>query len=316
MAVTLVWGISSNAREYEVLRGTVSGFWPSIVGTTGSNYFTDDTVEINTQYYYQVLAVNSSGSTLAVSQTEIRTANTFEPDQISDLSLWLDATDEDSFTLGSMNQVSSWLDRSSNGYVVSQAAELNQPTLASDVIAGNSAVRFSYAGSAMLQIEGSPTFIFSDSPWTLAWVAQCDIQNAVFNGLFNLLDDYGNAFGFVVGYSNNSSYSTVYLGDSSSGGPRINLLSLPDSTGWHSFILSYNGSDKTMLSNYGITVDGAPGTLSTGVGGRGGGNPVDIVGTDSNDFFNGYLMEMLLYGKALSDSEVTLLADWLIQKVS
>lgn len=67
-SVALTWGSSQYASSYVVLRGTSYGSWPTAVGTTSAVTFTDTSVVTHTQYFYQVQAVNASGSQLATSQ--------------------------------------------------------------------------------------------------------------------------------------------------------------------------------------------------------------------------------------------------------
>jgi len=60
--VTLTWTASAGATSYNVLRGTSSGSEISITSGITSTSYTDSTVVNGTTYYYQVVAVNGSGS--------------------------------------------------------------------------------------------------------------------------------------------------------------------------------------------------------------------------------------------------------------
>ena len=59
--VALSWNASSGATSYNVKRSTSSGSGYSVIGSPGTNGFTDATAVNGTTYYYVVSAVNGSG---------------------------------------------------------------------------------------------------------------------------------------------------------------------------------------------------------------------------------------------------------------
>lgn len=65
----------------------------------------------------------------------------FSPRSISNLTGWWDSQDTATLTLNG-EAVSEWRDKSANGYHMSQATALNQPTYAGSVFGAKSAVRF------------------------------------------------------------------------------------------------------------------------------------------------------------------------------
>lgn len=71
---TLAWSPSYSAGQYRVLRGSVSGVWTTVVGTTTSNQYTDTGLTTGVTYYYQVVAVNPTGETLSDVQAVIAPA--------------------------------------------------------------------------------------------------------------------------------------------------------------------------------------------------------------------------------------------------
>jgi len=103
MAIKLAWTLSANAGSYRLLRGTVSGSWTTVIGTTDTNEMTDDTTEPLTQYYYQVLAMNSAGSTFAASQWSIESAALPPP-----LSFSITSTEVLSYQQVTINYTSAW----------------------------------------------------------------------------------------------------------------------------------------------------------------------------------------------------------------
>lgn len=70
--VYLSWDISAGATSYPVLRSTDNVTF-TLTGTATTNNYTDSTVTLNTQYYYQVEASNGTASPATNSQTIIPT---------------------------------------------------------------------------------------------------------------------------------------------------------------------------------------------------------------------------------------------------
>jgi hypothetical protein len=68
--------------------------------------------------------------------------NSFLPTQISGCQLWFDAADRTTFTLNG-SAVSSWRDKSANGYSVGQATGGNQPTYATNLLNGLPGIQLS-----------------------------------------------------------------------------------------------------------------------------------------------------------------------------
>jgi len=78
--VVLSWNTSSGATSYNVKRSTTSGSGYGVVGSPGTNGFTDTTAVNGTTYYYVVAAVNGSGesaNSAQVSATPLATVPTF-----------------------------------------------------------------------------------------------------------------------------------------------------------------------------------------------------------------------------------------------
>ena len=83
--------------------------------------------------------------------------NTFLPTQISGCQLWFDAADRTTFTLNG-SAVSSWRDKSANGYSVGQATGGNQPTYATNLLNGLPGIQLS-ASTYLYQVGSSmPNF--------------------------------------------------------------------------------------------------------------------------------------------------------------
>lgn len=79
----------------------------------------------------------------------------FTPLEISGLQLWLDANDTETITLNS-NTVSSWNDKSGNGYHVSQSTATNQPTYTYSALNSKNVVRFDGANDVLTNTTDTP----------------------------------------------------------------------------------------------------------------------------------------------------------------
>lgn len=64
------------------------------------------------------------------------TMRIFQPIDISGCSLWLDAADRSRITFGTGSNISNWTDKSSNGYVFSQATSISQATYVENSLNG------------------------------------------------------------------------------------------------------------------------------------------------------------------------------------
>ena len=76
---------------------------------------------------------------------------------------------------------------------------------------------------------------------------------------------------------------------------------------WCLFVISYRGGDKSIASNYIVTLNGT--VLPTGslnLGEAGGLANTNTIGIDSpaNGYLFGFLDEVRIYNRALSDSEI------------
>ena len=85
--VTLSWTAGSGATSYNLYRSTASGFEssnaaPVVTGITGTSY-TDTSLNSGTTYYYQVVAINSSGSSGFSAEAHATTSGTTDSAQFN-----------------------------------------------------------------------------------------------------------------------------------------------------------------------------------------------------------------------------------------
>lgn len=69
--VTLGWTAPEYATSFKLLRATATAGPFTLIGTTTSEIFEDDTVVNNTRYYYEVQAVDSTGTSVASAQAAV-----------------------------------------------------------------------------------------------------------------------------------------------------------------------------------------------------------------------------------------------------
>lgn len=285
MEVKLVWSLSSNAGSYRVVRGTVSGSFPTVIGTTSGNEITDDTVLSGMTYYYQVLAENGTGSRFAVTAGSITTTGGFNPDSISGLILWLDAQDRQTLTL-SGSSVTDWRDKSPNS-AVATGTPPNQPSYSSAYINGNPAL--TQSGSQYLVL--TPAISFSDS--TVFSVQQHSDLLGVQNNILG-----GTSRGMTIVSSAGDSAIEVYDGTTYSDFTLTSPLTVGVPTVFTSIIPSDSGSTKFYVNNVNQPkTGGIPGSFSF-VG--------DLIGARTRMLWHlqGGYGEILVYNRVLSSPEI------------
>jgi sugar lactone lactonase YvrE len=93
----------------------------------------------------------------------------FRPTDITQCILWLDAADSSTLTLQAGNKVSAWLDKSSNGFVMSNATTLTQPTYVTSGWNGSyPAVQVNGSGSGQHNFLSNAAFNgFNTAAWDI-----------------------------------------------------------------------------------------------------------------------------------------------------
>jgi len=93
----------------------------------------------------------------------------FQPSDISGCVLWLDAADSSTLTLQTGNKVSAWVDKSSNGFVMSNATTLTQPTYVTSGWNGSyPAVQVNGSGSGQYNFLSNAAFNgFNTAAWDI-----------------------------------------------------------------------------------------------------------------------------------------------------
>jgi len=114
--------------------------------------------------------------------------------------LWLDAMDFSTFEMNSSNNISKWLDKSSNNYDMSQGVAVDQPVYSATGFNGKPTVQFVDANTTYLNRDMAGTFISNPGlTGEMTWIAV--FNNSVNPGTRIMMDSgYGtNRIGFCVG---------------------------------------------------------------------------------------------------------------------
>lgn len=221
----------------------------------------------------------------------------FDPSQISDLALWLDASDAATITevAGSVSQ---WNDKSGNGYNATQAIGSNQP-ITGNTVNGLNSIDFDGSSDKM----GLPSGLYdiNQSANSLFYVFKMDtVKNtrAVVGGLGNTSQRWGAWFD--VGASS----LEVYGGAA----PSTSVGGVMYDTNQHIYYQIGNGS--TFYGSYDDAIFTTPAAFTNVTFDR----LFLGVNDSNNDYLNGRLCEVIIYRKALSSGEITQISDYLKTK--
>jgi hypothetical protein len=226
----------------------------------------------------------------------------FSPTDISNLELWLDATDADTVHLTD-SKVSQWDDKSGKNRTHTQGSADYRPTVSSAAIGGKDAVQFTAANATFLATDDSQTGLSSLVGSTLFLVVQ---QGS--NSLNQCLWGPSNTWSSTIFNWGGMQYWWMNNSD------EVNVAK-PDITYPRILGMYWDASQSVSLRGWGFCegkrVTPTTGTHSTQeivtgltVGASGGGsNP-----------FQGIISEVLYYSKALSDTEFGQVMAYLDQK--
>lgn len=136
----------------------------------------------------------------------------FQPSDIAGCQLWLDAADDSTLTLQAGNKVSAWLDKSSNGFIMSNATTLTQPTYVTSGWNGSyPAVQVNGAGSGQHNFLSNAAFNgFNTAAWDIYAVIRHSVGSAVGANYGALMwIDPDGTFIIIAAGIGGSSYTTL-----------------------------------------------------------------------------------------------------------
>lgn len=278
-------------HEY-FIKKTDSGAYAVKVNPNGS-----DTIEgqvwVQLSEQYQDVCLFSDGSNWIIKH--LTGGLKWTPTQLT-TAAWYDAEDTGNFDHVS-NSVSQWDDMSGNGHHVTQLTGANQPTINSDTQNSKNVVTFD--GNDFLQnltanISTQPTSVFAVASLRATGLSG---RNYVFDGL----DNNANRNLFALD-GNNTDLPSIWAGT---------WLPHTDSTdaNYHVFECFYDGTSSVI----GIDADRVTGTANTS-GNLDAGLTIGANYTESGDFLDGYIAELIFIDGELSVSNRQKLEGYLAHK--
>jgi hypothetical protein len=243
-------------------------------------------------------------------------AGSFNPTQIPDLALWLDAADASTITVDGANNVSQWRDKSGNARHVAQAATLNQPSYVTGVLNGLPVVR----------PDGVNDVLESSAQTAATWYGS-GTQQITYMVLFALVTQKAGENNIVGGLntaiggpSNRILIERQPVGVGTSdliftaGGVQVNVNSAPQAgTSWFIETVRWtNAGTPTMrrTNTAGTNTYNATGTLT----GTMADNQKALVGYGATLAANFNLAEKLIFSRNISDTEVGQIESYLLSK--
>jgi hypothetical protein len=258
---------------------------------------------VATTFYIVIPTGASTASAVTLGNVSLLTSSgggggsSFTPASISGLQLWLDAADASTIfdaTSGGLNfladnsQVARWEDKSSNNRHLYQPITNARPVLKTGIKNGNNVIRFDGLNDLL-----SSSFQTILTPYTVVLVAYPKSDTGGYRVLFS-----GNNNLISAGYDN---AAQVFLYTSTG-------FSSPRSkpTTFEIYFATVNGSNSKLAINENFNVSGSVTNQSMSS---------FALGTNTvSYFFQNDYAEVLIYNKALTDSEASELKIYLNQK--
>ena len=245
-----------------------------------------------------------------------------QPNSISGLAMWLKA---DSITgLNDDDAVSNWPDSSGNNRYAAQSTSSYQPIYKTNVLNGQPAIRFDGADDALPIMDSNPQSMTSISMFI---VHQID-SGATGTSYYPLiLGGDGNTTGQYLGFETQNSYSgsSADIVDVFAGYGNDARATLKNEAAFGSWKMWSTVSQNTVF-NTKMYVNGAPATMSTTgtdqnlavkISTTAGDNWGNIGGTRYSIYptaYKGDIAEVLIYNRALSDTERRTVEQYLANK--
>jgi len=222
------------------------------------------------------------------------------------LLLWLDASDDSTFSYSSGTEVSQWRDKSGNNFHANQATTANQPSRNSFVNSRRGVNFTSVNGDFMRVSSGivTPNYI------TLFAVVRPATQDNSYAIIME--QDHGNGYnGWVIQRNNNISYWQSWVAGNAVTWLNPNQIAYTDNTSQivtlrktsSTINLYSNGTSSGAVSISDSTITQSSYGLNLGYWQYGGGR-----------YYNGVICEILVFNRGLSDVELRQVNTYLGQK--
>ena len=289
-------GGGGNGGTTSASAGTVNtgsgggGVWnPSYTAGAGGSGVVIARYPGTTQRAYGGTVTSSGGNTIHTfnSSSTFYTGLTLP---VSGASLWLDASDDATFTYSSGTVVSQWNDKSGNGRNFAQATVANQPTR-------NTNIQNGYAG-----VIGTTNDVLSTSyNWVnSAFTVFLVVKPSSTSGFMGWMGAHTGTGCPALGTANGTGeYSLFRTGISTNPSNLVATLSNADVAVWKSSGVSSGNVSATIYKN-GTQSSTNPGYSSSGTGTIA---TLFASSTGLDDPCTGYLFEVLVYPSELSDTD-------------
>ncbi|MDP7290872.1 MAG: Ig-like domain-containing protein, partial [Verrucomicrobiota bacterium] len=242
----------------------------------------------------QTLTVRATDNDGATSEATVSVAVYSEtPVPVNGLRLWLDAGE--GLTAGDDGMVSAWADRSLFGHDVSQAEAAQQPRLVADAVNSREAVLFDGEDDMLAREDVAGEALLSSDSVSVYAVVRQKSQSDVNTALAWEGPDYSNHLALLTSYNNQF---LVDHGHASEGG-RVSAAQ-PEGwdDAWHVLEFVRDGNQAVVVvDSEALEMGEFEDALEVDVAGR------LIVGAVPELAFGGEIAEVLIYNRALSESE-------------
>lgn len=212
-------------------------------------------------------------------------ASGFNPNSISGLSLWLDAADSSTITVGT--GVSQWKDKSTNGSLWTQSTGNNQPATGTQTMNGKNVLVFDGSNDTL---SNAAPFTSTATPWTMFFVQRI-VSATNFGHTYSA--DGGSGFALRQNATTgqpqvqaNASVTTTSYGSSAVGANQVHAILFPAS-----------GSTTVFLNGASVSITG------DAVTGPSMNNTHVIGGRSASLYGNVWIAEIIFYNALLSSSQ-------------
>lgn len=297
--ITLKWNIVANASSYAVEYANNSSFTGSTVvnSLTQANY-TLPAIPGGSYYYWRVRAQTPQGNT-AWSNTY--SFGNFVPSSFPDIVFWVSA--DGSVTKDASNNVSEWVDMSSNSNNVTQPTAASQPLWQANTLNGHPVIKFDgtndfMSGGDILDIgETSRSIFFIGQTYTSAGAYLAKNKPGNFQDRYTFLYSGGQFYAplwqdqteinNVIPRAINKPELVSFTANRDTTSPYyVTRLFNADSAGLSYYRYNLLGTGHNMDSPYRFLLGGTNNTNDNG----------------QNLPLNGYLAEVVMYNSAFPDS--------------
>jgi len=242
----------------------------------------------------QTVTVRATDNDGATSEATVSVAVYSEtPVPVNGLRLWLDAGE--GLTAGDDGMVSAWADRSLFGHDVSQAETAQQPKLIADAVNSQEALLFDGEDDMLARADVAGDALLSSDSVSMYAVVRQKQQSDVNTVLAWEATDYKNHLALLTSYHNEF---LIDHGHASEGG-RVSAVQ-PEGWDdmWHVLEFVRDGSQAVvMVDSETVEMGEFEDALEVDVAGR------LIIGAVPQLAFGGEIAEVLIYNRALSESE-------------